>query len=403
MMNIILRTVNYRANHGGIVEQPFPAIGDRSRRIAIAIQANELAPWIGRAHRLFTDEDRNLGGDFRRQIDECRMRNQVQQYQSGIFNVQIIPENVNNQPRYWRFARQIIESLGICTRLHLTIFGNISNTFPEQTITGFLNEFLWCARKLECCWDIDERYVADMCALLGRREYRDLTRQNGLVVTNEENFQWTNIRSNDISSLRAAQISERRMSINRNLGEFEMPTRENIGRILPNASGAAGEHYALSLFIRKGFIAGMAPANTRDYDLVMMSQDSLRFYPIQVKTVTDARHWILSQSHEDVIENLLFCFVRFERHLNDGRVFLIPAARVADVIRRQHEIYMSLPGRDGEPRSNTAMRPLKMDYSDLTRRFENPGEYLTRQQLQFIRDHSLGWLDEYENNFPNMA
>ena len=60
---------------------------------------------------------------------------------------------------------------------------------------------------------------------------------------------------------------------------------------------------------------------------------------------------------------------------------------------------MALPGRIGVSHRGGNMRTLKFDYSTLIRNFENPNEYLTRSQLRFISEHSMGWLDRYENNF----
>ena len=43
------------------------------------------------------------------------------------------------------------------------------------------------------------------------------------------------------------------------------------------AAGNAGEYYALSLFIRMGFVAGKAPAGTSAFDLLVLSQDQPKF------------------------------------------------------------------------------------------------------------------------------
>jgi hypothetical protein len=64
-----------------------------------------------------------------------------------------------------------------------------------------------------------------------------------------------------------------------------------------------------------------------------------------------------------------------------------------------NEIYVAIPGLRGQERSPAAMRTFKMDYSTLINNLENPSEYLTRNQLRFIAEHSQGWLDRYENNF----
>ena len=176
----------------------------------------------------------------------------------------------------------------------------------------------------------------------------------------------------------------------------EVQTTTSIGT---GAAGTAGEFYALSLFIRKGFVAGKAPEGTALYDLFVMTPNAFSFAPVQVKTVTNSRHWMLSQRHEDVVSNLIFCFVLFSNELTQTRVFLVPAEVVSNAIRTGHEIWMALPGLNGATHTNGNMRTLKMDFSTLINNIENPSDYLSRNQLRFLNEHSLGWLDRYENNF----
>ena len=165
------------------------------------------------------------------------------------------------------------------------------------------------------------------------------------------------------------------------------------------ASGTAGEFYALSLFIRSGYVAGKAPEGTALYDLFVMTSNAFSFAPVQVKTVTNGRHWMLSRHHEDVIENLIFCFVLFSNELTNTRVFLVPASVVSIAIKTGHEIWTALPGRNGVTHADGSMRTFKMDFSSLVRNVQNPQDYLSQSQLNFLNEHSMGWLDRYENNF----
>jgi len=54
---------------------------------------------------------------------------------------------------------------------------------------------------------------------------------------------------------------------------------------------------------------------------------------------------------------------------------------------------------NGATHTNGNMRTLKMDFATLISNVENPSEYLSRNQIRFLNEHSLGWLDRYENNF----
>jgi predicted AAA+ superfamily ATPase len=48
--------------------------------------------------------------------------------------------------------------------------------------------------------------------------------------------------------------------------------------------GAAGENLVLSHLLRLNYIAGLAPYNTKDYDLIILSEDEAVAKSIQVKT-----------------------------------------------------------------------------------------------------------------------
>lgn len=64
-----------------------------------------------------------------------------------------------------------------------------------------------------------------------------------------------------------------------------------------------------------------------------------------------------------------------------------------------HQIYMALPNRHGGAHRDSQMRTLKFDFSTLIRNVENPSQYLSSNQLNFLTQYSDGWLDDYEYNF----
>lgn len=74
---------------------------------------------------------------------------------------------------------------------------------------------------------------------------------------------------------------------------------------------------------------------------------------------------------------LWYVFVDFEPEVPD--VFVVPAAVVATVIRQSHEEYLKVPGRDGRPHKDNAMRRLR-------RAYQVP-----------VRVALDGWLDDYRN------
>lgn len=170
-------------------------------------------------------------------------------------------------------------------------------------------------------------------------------------------------------------------------------------RINTGSIGSAGEFYALSIFLRQGFVAGKAPENTADFDLFVMSKDAESFKPIQVKTVTNSNHWILKDKHESIIKNLLYCFIKFTSVNESTKLYIVPSDIVSNAITFGHQIYLNLPGKKDKAHSDSSMRTFKTDYSSLIRKIKEPANYLSTSQLAFIQSHSDGWLDSYENNF----
>ena len=75
--------------------------------------------------------------------------------------------------------------------------------------------------------------------------------------------------------------------------------------------GASGEYLVLSTLLKHNFIAGKAPDNTKDYDLVVINKNGTSTSPIQVKTVIQQNEndvsngWMLQEKHEKPIKNLV--------------------------------------------------------------------------------------------------
>jgi len=365
------------------------------------------------------DANEYIDADY--SIYEKRKVVEVRKKISFIFVPSTQSSNSNSIKKY---CERICELIEFKDYLHLTHFGYLKTSFPSAQIKKILSIFLEKVNfECEVCWDIDEKFINEMQELLAEclteknedinfdsydteafvwsKNY-DTWRENRSDARNERRLEHNRRiseeyqRSSD-AYRRATEYSRHFMETRRN----EVVTRQinelpNIGAV---AAGNAGEYYALSLFIRMGFVAGKAPEGTATYDLLVMSQDSFSFNPVQVKTITNGQHWLLKQHHEEVVDKLIFCFVKLTDISTIPKVYLISADVVSYVIKMCHEIYLALPNRNGGEHADTPMRTLKNDFSTLIANVDNPEQFLNRKQLSFIRNHSLGWLDEYESNF----
>jgi hypothetical protein len=316
------------------------------------------------------------------------------------------PTYASNNPSITRYAERVLDES--TEFVHFTHFGYLKTEFPTSQISRILDVFLSDKeRDCEICWDIDEKFFPHMQRLL-KEAYAQHDIHSPIDTFDSDTFRWNaeliqtrTARDNMLRAVRSARNLLTRRDADENNGVRDMTFRNH--EITTGAAGTAGEYYALCFLIRGGLVACKAPEGTATYDLLAMQSNASSFVPVQVKTITNATHWLLSARHETVVENLVFCFVRFSYVMTGTRIFFVPSSVVSYVIKMANEIYLSLPGRTNEPRRNNSlrrinpMRTFELDYSVLIRNVNNPSQYLNLMQLKFIEQHSLGWLDAYEN------
>ena len=160
--------------------------------------------------------------------------------------------------------------------------------------------------------------------------------------------------------------------------------------------GASGEYLVLSHLLRLNFVAGKAPDNTKNYDLIVLNKNGTSSSPIQVKTTFKEKHWLLKEKHERPIKNLIFCFVHMSNQTNDSEIFVIDAEVVSHVISMSHKIWLKLPGLQGRKHNDSPMRALHRDYNFFTKT-KNYNKYLNKEETKFLEEHSSGWINKYKD------
>jgi len=182
--------------------------------------------------------------------------------------------------------------------------------------------------------------------------------------------------------------------------------------------GDAGEHLVLSKLLLQGFIAGLAPTNTKDFDLIITSRDGKLSAPIQVKTTMREPHWRMDKKHEVMIENLIYCFVRINETDHDPEVFVIDAKTVAHVLKKSHQIWLKLPyvnvrknSKDDafKEKIDQPMRLLLTDYNkisglktiknNLKKEDKDLSFYLSNSDIKFLEKYPEGWMNRFKNNW----
>ena len=174
----------------------------------------------------------------------------------------------------------------------------------------------------------------------------------------------------------------------------------------PAVIGASGEYLVLSHLLRLNLIAGTAPENTKDYDLIVLNKDGTTSFPIQVKTTIDKKDgWILKDKHEKIIKNLIFIFVAMNSNSKDSEIYVLNSELVANLVKQSHEIWLKLPGLNGKKHQSTSMRHLMRDYSKISglRKIQDKEKYLNKSDIEFIDKYSDGWINEYKDRWDLLS
>lgn len=131
-----------------------------------------------------------------------------------------------------------------------------------------------------------------------------------------------------------------------------------------NLVGAAGENLVLSRLLSRGILASQAPRGTRKADILVNPLDGGAPLLIQVKTTLHTGNrakWHMKEKHEDITDtDMFYCFVDLGEKVSD--VYVIPAKKVAQVIKASHEVWLRTPGKKGQAHNDNAMRWVTSKY-----------------------------------------
>jgi hypothetical protein len=153
-------------------------------------------------------------------------------------------------------------------------------------------------------------------------------------------------------------------------------------KIDTSLTGAAGEHLVLSRLLSRGMLAAQAPRGARKADVLVNFLDGRSPSLIQVKSRQFGSDggWHMSEKHESQTEeDLFFCFVNFEPQ--SPTVHVVPAAVVAEVVKKDHQIWLKTPGSKGQAHNPSVMRRIRPQASS----------------------QEVGWMDKYLENWSQIS
>jgi hypothetical protein len=170
-------------------------------------------------------------------------------------------------------------------------------------------------------------------------------------------------------------------------------------KIQSSVLGASGEHLILSHLLRLNFIAGKAPDNTKDYDLIVLNKDGTTSSPIQVKTTSQTSGWVLNKKHETPIKDLIFCFVYMDLNSNFNEIFVVDSKTVANFVKLGHQIWLKIPGQKGQKHNDSDMRRLERVAHKNIYKIPNYEKYLNETEIEYLKNYQENWIKKYKDNW----
>lgn len=155
-------------------------------------------------------------------------------------------------------------------------------------------------------------------------------------------------------------------------------------------TGAAGEHFVMFQLLRRNYIAGLAPQNAPDIDILVSNRNGTILSTIQVKTaghrVTDG--WQMQQKHEGIVgDRLYYCFVDPGDDRTDlPTCWLVPSRIVADHLATTHPAWLQEGLEKGIRRQDSQRRKLHVIC-------RNPP----------LPQYQSGWLDRYREAWDQLG
>jgi hypothetical protein len=158
-------------------------------------------------------------------------------------------------------------------------------------------------------------------------------------------------------------------------------------------TGAAGEHYVLYRLLQREYVAGLAPQNAPNSDIIATNVKGTKAAAIQVKTrrpLGAGDDWVMKDKHEKLEgERMFYCFVDLKKDPTASPdIYIVPSKVVARVLKETHKIWMDQPGKGGRKHNDSTMRRFKPDYSTTLKLSEKQKKALGK-----------GWMKQYKENW----
>lgn len=123
------------------------------------------------------------------------------------------------------------------------------------------------------------------------------------------------------------------------------------------STGNAGEYFVAGELERHGFTVAVPMSNTKDFDILAISRETLKQFAIQVKTTSyKQKVWTLSQKNETLVgDNIIYFFVSLNE-LDTPEYHIVPSKIVSKVVTKSHQDWLKALGVKGQPHKDNPIR-----------------------------------------------
>lgn len=128
--------------------------------------------------------------------------------------------------------------------------------------------------------------------------------------------------------------------------------------ISKNNIGISGEFYMAYFLAKHNFQVNVSLGRTEGFDLFLKSPKG-RNLTLSIKTTysNKSKFLLMNKKAETLIdENLFYAFVRLNMPDGVPEFWIVPSIKVATVVKREHEIYMTKTYKNGKPHKENTMR-----------------------------------------------
>ena len=121
--------------------------------------------------------------------------------------------------------------------------------------------------------------------------------------------------------------------------------------------GNAGEYFVAGELERHGFSVAVPMSNVELFDILAFHRESHRQVAIQVKTSHGKKkEWTLTAKNENIMDSAIFYVFVLLNDMEAPSYHIVPSQVVAKTLKESHQLWLSTPGKKGQPHNDNDIR-----------------------------------------------